>query len=213
MADASHSPGIEITVALSPDHQAVLTPAAQALLVELHRRFEPQRQALLAARRARQARFDAGERPDFRADTRSIRESDWRVAPIPAALLDRRVEITGPVDRKMIINALNSGAKVFMADFEDSTSPTWANLMDGQVNLRDAVRGDIHFTAPPNDDGSPGKHYALRDDAETVLMVRPRGWHLTEKHVRVDGQRISGGIFDLALFALHNAAALHGRDR
>ena len=213
MADASHSPGIEITGTLSQDYQQVLTPQAQALLVELHRRFEPQRLALLAARRANQARYDAGELPDFRADTRSIRESDWRVAPIPAALQDRRVEITGPVDRKMIINALNSGAKVFMADFEDSTSPTWANQMDGQVNLRDAVRGDISYTAPASEDGKPGKHYALREDAGTVLFVRPRGWHLAEKHVLVDGHRISGGIFDLALFALHNAATLHARDR
>lgn len=207
MADASNHSGIEISGPAVPGRDSILTPAARELIADLHRRFEPQRQALLAARRARQARFDAGELPDFRADTRSIRESDWRVAPIPDALQDRRVEITGPVDRKMIINALNSGAKVFMADFEDSTSPTWANLIDGQVNLRDAVAGSISFTA------EGGKHYALRPDAATVLMVRPRGWHLSEKHVLVDGQRVSGGIFDLAIFALHNAAALAARDR
>jgi len=207
MADASNHTGIEIAAPAVAGLDVVLTPAARELLVDLHRRFEPQRQALLAARRQRQALLDTGALPDFRADTRSIRESDWRVAPIPPALRDRRVEITGPVDRKMIINALNSGARVFMADFEDSTSPTFANLIDGQINLRDAVAGSIEFTA------ESGKHYALRKEADTVLMVRPRGWHLPEKHVLVDGQRLSGGLFDLALFALHNAAALQARDR
>ena len=207
MADASFQPGIEIEASLVPGQDTVLVPGVLELLTELHRRFEPRRRALLAARRERQARLDAGELPDFRADTRSIRESDWRVAAIPDALQDRRVEITGPVDRKMIINALNSGAKVFMADFEDSTSPTWTNLIEGQINLRDAVAGTIEFTA------DTGKHYALRQDAETVLMVRPRGWHLSEKHVQVDGERISGGLFDLALFAFHNGASLHARER
>lgn len=207
MADASFQPGIEIKASLVPGQDVVLVPAALELLTELHRRFEPRRLALLAARRERQSRLDAGELPDFRADTRSIRESDWRVAAIPAVLQDRRVEITGPVDRKMIINALNSGAKVFMADFEDSTSPTWANLIEGQINLRDAVAGAIEFTA------DTGKHYALRQDAETVLMVRPRGWHLSEKHVQVDGERISAGLFDLALFAFHNGALLHAHER
>ncbi len=207
MADASHFSGIEICAPSVAGQETVLTVEARELLQDLHRRFEPQRQALLAARIERQARFDAGGLPDFRPDTRSIRESDWRVAPIPNALRDRRVEITGPVDRKMIINALNSGAEVFMADFEDSTSPTWANQIEGQVNLRDAVAGNIEFTA------ENGKHYALAEDARTLLMVRPRGWHLTEKHVLVDGHRISGGIFDLALFALHNATALAARDR
>ena len=187
--------------------ESVLTPEAGALLTELHRRFDGTRQALLAARKERQKRFDAGELPDFRADTAHIRQSDWRVAPLPAALQDRRVEITGPVDRKMIINALNSGAKVFMADFEDSTSPTWANLIDGQINLRDAVRGEIAFTA------ENGKHYALKPDSQTVLLVRPRGWHLDEKHIEIDGARLSGSLFDLALFAFHNATALHARDR
>ena len=207
MADASNHAALEIHAPAAAGQETVLTVEARRLIQELHRRFEPQRRALLAARRERQGRFDAGGLPDFRADTRSIRESDWRVAPIPAALQDRRVEITGPVDRKMIINALNSGARVFMADFEDSTSPTWANLIEGQINLRDAVAGTITFTA------ENGKHYALRPDAQTVLMVRPRGWHLPEKHVLVDGQRVSGGLFDLALFALHNAAALAARDR
>ena len=207
MADATAGSGIEVRGACAPGYETVLTPEALALLGELHRRFEPTRRALLAARRERQARFDAGELPDFRADTRAIREGDWKVAAIPAALQDRRVEITGPVERKMIVNALNSGAKVFMADFEDSTSPTWANLIEGQIHLRDAVNGRIDFTA------DTGKHYALRPDATTVLVVRPRGWHLPEKHLVVDGAPMSGALFDLALFALHNATTLAARDR
>ncbi|MGY3266602.1 malate synthase A [Lysobacter sp. HA35] len=187
---------------------AVLTPAALALLAGLHRRFEPERQRRLAARRVRQTAFDKGALPDFRADTAAIRAADWRVAPLPPALQDRRVEITGPVDPKMVINALNSGAKVYMADFEDSTSPTWANLITGQLALRDAVAGTLEFTAPN------GKHYALKPfEQQAVLMVRPRGWHLDEKHVVVDGQPISGGLFDAALFAFHNAHALAAKDR
>jgi malate synthase len=183
--------------------EGVLSPAALDLLAELHGRFEPIRQALLRARRLRQAAFDAGRLPDFRNDTLHIREADWQVEPLPAGLADRRVEITGPVDRKMVINALNSGANVYMADFEDSTSPTWANLIDGQQNLIDAVAGRISFDAPG------GKHYALRADGLATLMVRPRGWHLDEKHLLIDGQPIAGGLFDLALFAFHNAAVLH----
>jgi malate synthase len=206
-ADSLAGSGIGLHGRLGPGYDRVLTPAALTLLAELHRRFEPTRQQLLGARRARQARFDAGEKPAFRADTRAIRAGDWRVAPIPAALQDRRVEITGPVERKMIINALNSAAKVFMADFEDSTSPTWANVVEGQLHLIDAVAGTIAFTS------EAGKHYALRPDASTVLMVRPRGWHLPEKHLRIDGAPIAGALFDLALFALHNAPALHARDR
>ena len=187
--------------------EQIVSDQALELLAELHQRFEPSRRQRLVEREGRQTRFDAGELPDFRTDTAHIRDADWRVSPVPAALQDRRVEITGPVDRKMIINALNSDARVFMADFEDSTSPTWGNLIDGQINLRDAVAGDISLTA------ENGKQYALRDDADTVLIVRPRGWHLDEKHVLVDGEPVSGGIFDLALFALHNAAVLHARDR
>ncbi len=186
---------------------ALLTPALQALLLRLHQRFEPERQRLLAERRARQARFDAGELPDFRPETRAIRHGDWTVAPVPAALQDRRVEITGPTDRKMVINALNSGARVFMADCEDSSSPTWDAVLQGQINLRDAVAGTIELTVPG------GKHYALRPDAQTVLMVRPRGWHLDEKHLRVDGAPLSGGIVDAALFIHGNATALAARDR
>ena len=208
MADATAGGGIEVRGAMRPGYEGILTPAALALLAELHRRFEPVRRRLLAARRERQSRFDAGELPDFRADTRAIRESDWKVAAIPAALMDRRVEITGPVERKMIVNALNSGAKVFMADFEDSTSPAWDNLVEGQIHLRDAVDGRIDFTAPDT-----GKRYALRPEATTVLVVRPRGWHLPEKHLLIDGQPISGSLFDLALFAFHNAVALQARDR
>lgn len=201
------TPGISLTVR-HHEQAALLPPAALALLVSLHRAIEPGRQARLAARRQRQAFFDAGGLPDFRDDTRAIREGDWRVAPLPAALLDRRVEITGPVDPKMVINALNSGAKVYMADFEDSTAPTWHNLLIGQQALIGAVRGDLAHTAPN------GKRYALKPfDEQAVLLVRPRGWHLDEKHVLIDGQPIAGGLFDLAVYAFHNARALAERDR
>jgi malate synthase len=187
---------------------ALLTPAALAFLAGLHRRFESERQRRLRARRVRQTAFDAGALPDFRPDTAAIRAGAWRVAPLPAALQDRRVEITGPVDPKMVINALNSGAKVYMADFEDSTAPTWANLVHGQQALRDAVAGNLDFTAPT------GRHYALKPFPEqAVLMVRPRGWHLDEKHVRVDGAPMSASLFDAALFAFHNAHALAAKDR
>jgi malate synthase len=187
----------------------LLTPAALGFLIDLHRAFEAKRQARLAARRQRQARFDAGELPDFRADTRAIREGDWTVAPLPEDLLDRRVEITGPVDPKMVINALNSGANCYMADFEDSTSPTWANLLTGQRALKKAISGTLDWMAP---DGS--KHYVLKPFAEqAVLLVRPRGWHLDEKHVLVDGAPMSASLFDLGLFVFHNAIALARRDR
>jgi malate synthase len=186
---------------------ALLTPAALVFLAHLHRRFESQRQQRLAARQARQAEFDAGALPAFRDDTRGIREGDWRVAPIPSALLDRRVEITGPVDPKMVINALNSGANCYMADFEDSTAPTWANLIQGQQALCDAVAGILEF------EGN-GKHYRLKPETErAVLLVRPRGWHLDEKHVTVDGARMSASLFDLGLFAFHNASTLTAKDR
>ncbi len=204
--------GIEV-VGRVDGQEALLTPAALAFLAGLHRWFEDERQARLAARVERQARFDAGALPDFREDTRAIREGDWRVAPIPAALLDRRVEITGPVDPKMVINALNSGANCYMADFEDSTAPTWANLIEGQRALREAVAGTLEFDAPAVE-GKPGKAYRLRPEAErAVLIVRPRGWHLDEKHLRIDGRRMSGGLFDLGLFAFHNAATLVSKDR
>ena len=198
---------LEIT-AYVDGQDAVLTPEAQAFLRGLHRRFEGQRQMRLKARVARQAEIDAGALPDFRADTADIRAGDWHVAPIPAALQDRRVEITGPVDPKMVINALNSGARCYMADFEDSTSPTWANLIEGQRAMQGAVAGTLEFTAVN------GKQYMLKPEAErAVLIVRPRGWHLDEKHVLVDGERMSASIFDLGLFAFHNAHALAAKDR
>lgn len=205
--EVSDQPGGLRIAGQAEGQDALLTPAALALLTRLHRRFEPQRQLRLAARLARQSEFDAGALPAFRDDTRAIREGDWRVAPIPAALLDRRVEITGPVDPKMVINALNSGANCYMADFEDSTAPTWANLIQGQRALRDAVAGTLEFDRN-------GKQYRMKPEAErAVLLVRPRGWHLDEKHVIVDGAPISGGLFDLALFAFHNASALTAKDR
>ncbi len=191
-----------------PGQDALLTPAARAFLAGLHRRFEAARQQRLAARRQRQAEFDAGALPDFRADTAHIRAADWRVAPLPEALLDRRVEITGPTDPKMVINALNSGASCYMADFEDATAPTWANLVEGQRALRDAVAGTLEFIA------GNGKHYVLKPEAErAVLIVRPRGWHLDEKHVRIDDEAMSASLFDLGLFAFHNARALAARER
>ena len=188
-----------------PDAADLLEPA-HGFLRDLHARFQPERERLLALRRARQVEFDAGGYPDFLASTRAIRESDWQVAPIPPLLADRRVEITGPVERKLIINALNSGAKVFMADFEDSTAPTWENLLRGQANLRDAVAGTLDWTAPD------GRHYAVGADP-AVLMVRPRGWHLPERHFEVAGVPMAGALFDFGLLAFHNAAALHASGR
>ena len=206
------TPGITLAANVA-GQDGLLPPAALALLVSLHRAIEPERQVRLAKRRERQAYFDAGGLPDFREDTRSIREGNWKVAPLPAALRDRRVEITGPVDPKMVINALNSGAKVFMADFEDSTSPTWNNLLVGQRALIGAVAGDLTFTAPASG-GASGKQYALKPfEEQAVLLVRPRGWHLDEKHVLIDGAPIAGGLFDLAVFAFHNAKTLAAKDR
>jgi malate synthase len=199
--------GVELSGPALPGQEELLTPAALAFLADLHRQFEATRQARLIARQVKAARFDAGELPDFRQDTRAIRDGDWRVAELPAPLLDRRVEITGPVEPKMVINALNSGAKVYMADFEDSTAPTWTNLLTGQRALRKAVAGTLDWMAP---DGS--KHYVLNKQNLAVLMVRPRGWHLDEKHLLVDGARISASLFDLGLFAFHNASALAGKN-
>src|SRR3989449_11559441 len=184
--------------------EGVLGSAAIAFLSALARRFEATRQALLERRRQRQQELDAGRLPDFLAETRDIREREWTVAPIRPDLLDRRVEITGPVDRKMVINALNSGASVFMADFEDSNAPTWENNVRGQQNLRDAVAGTISFASPE------GKRYAL-DVRTATLMVRPRGWHLVEKHLLVDGQPISASLFDFGLYFFHNARRLQER--
>ena len=197
--------GIHFTAPQSPSSAELLTPEAIAFLATLQRAFNARRKELLAARVARQARIDAGERPDFLPETRHIREADWTIAPLPADLLDRRVEITGPTDRKMVINALNSGAKVFMADFEDSTTPTWDNLMEGQLNLRDAVRRTIAY-----EDKVTGKGYKLRE-GPAVLFVRPRGWHLEERHMLVDGEPLSGSLFDFGLYAFHNAKELLAR--
>ncbi len=189
---------LEIKKNLNDRYDSILTDQAKEFLRLLHQKFEPQRQQLLKRREELQARLDGGERLDFLAETSQVRDGDWKVAPIPADLQDRRVEITGPVDRKMIINALNSGAQVFMADFEDSNSPTWENNVNGQINLYDAVRREISFTNPN------GKSYELSDDP-AVLMVRPRGWHLVEAGLEVDGVPISGSLFDFGLFFFHNA--------
>jgi malate synthase len=197
-------PGVSVRGPLRAGYAEILSPAALAFVAELQRRFGGRRDELLAARIARQARLDAGELPDFLSETSAVRKADWTVAPLPPDLLDRRVEITGPVDRKMIINALNSGASTYMADFEDSTAPTWANVVEGQLNLRDAVRGTVSFSA------ENGKTYRLAEKT-AVLLVRPRGWHLPEKHVLVDGQPVSGSLLDFGLFFFHNAQALLAR--
>jgi malate synthase len=195
-------PGIRIAAASVPESARILTPTALEFVEDLARRFRPRVAELLERRRARQAQFDAGERPRFLPETAHVRESDWHVAPIPPDLTDRRVEITGPVDRKMVINALNSSAQVFMADFEDSNAPTWANQITGQANLMDAVRRTIEFVQPDT-----GKRYALNAKTAT-LMVRPRGWHLVEKHALVDGEPIPGSLLDFGLFFFHNAQEL-----
>lgn len=185
----------------APDAR-ILTPEALGFVADLERTHRSRRQKLIAQRAIRQAQFDQGELPDFLGETKSVREGDWRITGTPDDLLDRRVEITGPVERKMVINALNSGARVFMADFEDSCSPTWENLIQGQQNLSDAVRRTIDFVAP-----ATGKSYALNDKLAT-LVVRPRGWHLDEKHLLVDGEPVSASIFDFALYLWHNAHEL-----
>jgi malate synthase len=195
------SANLEVHAPAPDGDDAILSPDAREFVRTLVREFGSTRDALLRARVERQRAIDAGERPDFLAATREIREGAWTVAPVPADLRDRRVEITGPVDRKMIINALNSGASVFMADFEDANAPTWANVLEGQANLRDAVRRTIVFASPE------GKQYALRDRT-AVLMVRPRGWHLSEKHVTLDGRPVPASLFDFGLFFFHNARAL-----
>ena len=198
-------PGVEILAPVTESYAAILTPGAIAFIVDLQRAFNVRRKALLAARHERQKRLDAGEKPGFLSETQPIRESEWTVAPVPSDLLDRRVEITGPVDRKMIINALNSGAKVFMADFEDSSTPLWTNLLDGHINLRDAIHRTIAYTDP-----ATGKQYKLIENP-AVLFVRARGWHLEERHMLVDGEPMSGSIFDFGLYFFHNARQLLAR--
>ena len=202
---ATVRPAIQVVAPRSAMDESVLTSPALAFVADLTRAFRPRIENLLQRRRARQARFDAGERPAFLPETSDIRGSDWRVAPIPPDLLDRRVEITGPVDRKTVINALNSGARVYMADFEDATSPTWANLIAGQRNLQEAVRGTIRYEAPDS-----GKLYELQRDVAT-LMVRPRGLHLPERHVLVDDRPAPGALVDFGLFFFHNARLLTER--
>jgi len=191
--------GVIIDGDIKPGYEKVLTKEAIEFIADLQRQFNGRREELLAARAERQKRLDAGEKPDFLAETAHIRESDWTVAPLPQDILDRRVEITGPVDRKMIINALNCGANVFMADFEDASTPTWDNMVEGQFNLAAAVHREIDYLDPNN-----GRTYTLNDKTAT-LFVRPRGWHLPEKHVTVDGQPMSGSLFDFGLYFFHNA--------
>jgi malate synthase len=189
---------VEVLAPVTPQQAQILSPAALDFFVKLHRQFNPCRLSLLALRKERQEKLDRGELPRFLAETKWIRESSWQVLPVPEDLQDRRVEITGPVDRKMVINALNSGANCYMADFEDSHSPTWSGTLDGQINLRDAVRGMIEYISPE------GKTYRLNQKVGS-LLVRPRGWHLTEKQVLVDGEQASASLFDFALYFFHNA--------
>jgi malate synthase len=207
MTETTNLPhGVVIRGTMKPGYETVLTPEAVAFAVELEREFGAERRRLLARRAELQERLDAGWKPDFLPETRAIREAGWRVAPLPRDIQDRRIEITGPTDRKMVINALNCGANVFMADFEDANTPTWENLIEGQTNLSDAVRRTITF-----DDPETGRHYSLNDKT-AVLFVRPRGWHLPEKYVLVDGEPMSGTLFDFALFFFHNAKELVARN-
>ncbi|WP_211356822.1 malate synthase A [Phaeodactylibacter luteus] len=194
--------GLEITGTFEPAFAEILTEDAQRFLLALHRQFDERRCELLEAREARQQAINEGQLPDFLPETRHIRESDWKVAPLPPDLLDRRVEITGPVDRKMVINALNSGAKCFMADFEDSNTPNWHNNISGHINLRDAINRDISF-----EDARRGKSYRLNEQT-AVLLVRPRGWHLLEKHLLADGRPMSGALADFGLYFFHNVRSL-----
>ncbi len=204
---SSYSPceGVEILGPMEAGYESILTAEAMTFVAELHRALEPERQRLLARRDEIQARIDAGHMPDFLPETREVREGDWTVAPIPADLLDRRVEITGPTDPKMVINALNSGASVFMADLEDANTPTWKNMVEGQISLYGAVRRTLEF-----DDPRTGKAYRLGDDL-AVLMARPRGWHLPEKHVLIDGEPVSASLIDFGLYVFHNAGELVAR--
>src|ERR1700751_97264 len=197
--------GVVIRGAMEPGYEKVLTPGAIDFAVELEREFRAERRRLLLRRAEVQRRLDAGWKPDFLPETKAVRDAEWRVAPIPRDLQDRRVEITGPTDRKVVINALNCGANVFMADFEDANTPSWENLIEGQANLSDAVRRTITF-----DDPQTGRHYSLYGKT-AVLFVRPRGWHLPEQHVLVDGEPMSGALFDFALFFFHNAKELVAR--
>ena len=196
--------GVEVRPPAEGQAVEVLTSAALEFVADLHRRFNPTRVELLRRRTERQARLDRGGTLDFLRETQKVRDDSWKIAPVPPDLLDRRVEITGPTDRKMMINALNSGAKAFMADFEDANTPAWRNVVEGQVNLRDAVRRTIEYTSPE------GKAYRLNREVAT-LLVRPRGWHLPERHIRVDGEPASGSLADFGLYFFHNAKELLAR--
>jgi malate synthase len=198
VSEARGVPGVEVIAPRTASDERVLTPEALAFVADLQRRFGPERARLLAARRDRRTGFDAGERPALLPSTAEIRASEWSVAPAPRDLLDRRVEITGPAEPKMMINALNSGARVFMADLEDALSPTWANVVDGQAAIADAVRGTLSYDAPDS------RAYRL-EPRVARLLVRPRGWHLPERHVLVDGEPISASLFDAGLFLFHSA--------
>jgi malate synthase len=191
--------GVELKGQLSPAFSEILTPEALSLIATLHRKFDTRRRELLQRRVERQEAIHSGAPLDFLPETEHIRSNpDWKVAATPPDLQKRHVEITGPTERKMLINALNSGADVFMADFEDANSPTWTNMVEGQLNLRDAVRGVISFTSPE------GKRYELNEKT-SLLLVRPRGWHLVEKNLLVDGEPVSGSLFDFGLYMFHNA--------
>src|ERR687885_1644966 len=194
--------GVEFTSPIPEEFTEVLTPEAVSFVAKLSREFSGRVDELLAERAERQERINAGEMPDFLPETEEIREGDWKIAPIPDDLQDRRVELTGPPDTKMTINALNSGAKTWMADLEDANCPTWRNMLESQLNLRDAIRRTITF-----DDPDTGKHYELNEDV-AVIIARPRGWHLFEKHMLVDGKRVPGGLFDFGLYFFHNARTL-----
>ena len=196
---------IKIIPTISSEEQQILNPKTLALLELLHTKFNPRRLELLAKRKHRQDEIDDGKKPDFLEDTKSIRDGDWEVAPLPSDLQDRRVEITGPVDRKMVINALNAPVKTFMADFEDSCSPTWSNIVQGQINLRDAINGTIEFIRD-----SDQKRYSLNENTAT-LIVRPRGWHLNEKHILINGEEVSGSLFDFALYLSNNYQSLNSK--
>jgi malate synthase len=195
--------GVVVNAEITPEFRQILSPDAIAFFAKIHSTFESRRQELLARRITRQQEFDAGKRPDFLPETASIRDSEWTIAPQPKDLLDRRVEITGPTDRKMVINALNSGASTFMSDFEDANCPVWGNMIEGQINLRDAIRRTISLN-------QNGKQYKLNDKV-AVLIPRPRGWHLTEKHVTMNGKPVSGSLFDFCLYFFHNAKELLAR--
>ena len=200
--ETGYPEGVQVLGAMTAEYAEILTFDALSFIAKLHRNFNRRRLDLLERRNARQAELDGGKLPDLLPETSAIRAAEWKVGPVPSDLQDRRVEITGPTDRKMVINALNSGAATFMADFEDSSTPTWDNLLQGQRNMRDAVRGSIAFSSPE------GKQYKLNEKVAT-LLVRPRGWHLSEKHLLIDGEPTSGSLFDFGLYFFHNAKARH----